>query len=230
MGELKKLQQEVAILKTELVQKEIKICNQQTRIDDLEARLQDIQSKQEVQEAAQKLCVENSEATQPENTQVKSEIFVNEVLSVLKENERVKSIEKNVRIGGLPEGWSIGTNSDEQLEGYIIDADILKERLSRVVPFVDLGEPTDIQIKGKQAIVRYFDIDDKVKVMKQAKSLQGTSVWISDELTPLQLKNRPKELAKMREARKQGKWAVYRGGKAIIRDFKSPTPFSKTWT
>ena len=72
--------------------------------------------------------------------------------------------------------------------------------------------------------------DDKIKVMKQTKSLQGTSVWISDELTLIQLKNRAKELAKVREARKEGKWAVYRGGKAIIRDFKNPPPPSKTWT
>ena len=55
-------------------------------------------------------------------------------------------------------------------------------------------------------------------------------MWISNELTPIQLKNRAKELAKVKEARKEGKWAVYRGGKAIIGDFKNPPPPSKTWT
>ena len=130
----------------------------------------------------------------------------------------------------MPEGWSVGTSTDEQLEGYILDVDIIKERLGKVVPFINLGDPTDIQIKGKQARVCYCDIDDKIKVMKQTRSLQCTSVWISDELTPLQLKNRAKELVKVREAREQGKWAVYRGGKAIIRDFKNPPPLSKTWT
>ena len=227
MGELKKLQQEVSTLKTELTHKETKIASQEIRIAGLEAQLQDIQNKQEIQAVAAQEATQQLQETQQGSTttQVKSGNFVNEVLSVLKENERAKSLENYVRIGGLPEGWSIGTNTNEELEGYILDVDIIKERLTKVVPFIDLGDPTDIEIKGKQARVRYYDMMDKIKVMKHTESLQGTSVWISDELTPLQLKNRAGELAKVREARKQGKWAVYRGGKAIIRDFKGPPPF-----
>ena len=112
-------------------------------------------------------------------TEVKSENFVKEVLAVMKEDERVKCLEKYIRIGGLPDEWAKSTNPEEDIEGYILDVDITKERLSRVVPFVDLGEPTDIQIIGKQARVWYFDMEDKIKVMKQTRSLQGTSVWIS---------------------------------------------------
>ncbi|KAH7444147.1 hypothetical protein KP509_02G066800 [Ceratopteris richardii] len=99
----------------------------------------------------------------------------------------------------------------------------LATQLSEVVPFINLGSPVFITPKGTQARVSYFDMSDKIAVMKQAKSLQGTKVWIADELTPLQLKNRQAELTKVREARKNGKWAVYRGGQAIIRDFHTHT-------
>ena len=80
--------------------------------------------------------------------------------------------------------WTKGTDPDEQLDGWALDVEILKERLTKVVLFVDLGEPTDIIVKGTQAKVRYYYKEDKIKVMKQTKSLQGTLVWISDELTP----------------------------------------------
>ncbi|KAI5059163.1 hypothetical protein GOP47_0025482, partial [Adiantum capillus-veneris] len=42
------------------------------------------------------------------------------------------------------------------------------------------------------------------------------------ELTLLQLKHKSEELKKVHEARKQGKWAIYRGGKAIIQEFRNP--------
>ena len=44
------------------------------------------------------------------------------------------------------------------------------------------------------------------------------------ELTMEQLKSKGEELKKVREARASGKWAVYRGGKAIIQDFRTPKP------
>ena len=63
---------------------------------------------------------------------------------------------------------------------------------------------------------------EKIAVMKQARALKGTKIWIADELTPLQLKSKKEELAKVHEARRQGKWAVYRFGKALIEAFKTP--------
>ena len=84
----------------------------------------------------------------------------------------MKSLEEYIRIGGLPVDWAKGTDPDEQIEGWAIDVDTLKKRLTKVVPFVDLGEPSDIIVKGTQAKVRYFDKDNKIKVMNQTKSLQ----------------------------------------------------------
>ena len=57
-----------------------------------------------------------------------------------------------------------------------------------------------LSLSRKQAREGFFDVDEKIKVMKQISSLKGALVCISDELNPLQ---RPIELAKVREARKQ---------------------------
>ena len=122
----------------------------------------------------------------------------------------VQEKKKVIRIGGLPDDWMQTALEDD--EEYMLPTDIWKLKLEKVVPFVDLGDPDFIDIKGKQAVVSYETMEEKIKVMKQTKSLQGTKVWISDELTPLQLKERASELAKVREARNEG-----RGGKALIR-------------
>ncbi|KAI5057417.1 hypothetical protein GOP47_0027432 [Adiantum capillus-veneris] len=63
-----------------------------------------------------------------------------------------------------------------------------------------------------------------MKLLQQSRLLKGRTLWIAEELTPNQLKLKASELKKMHEARKQGKWAVYRGGKAIIQEFRTPKP------
>ena len=49
----------------------------------------------------------------------------------------------------------------------------------------------------------YLDIEQKIDVMKQTKSLVSTSVWIVDELTPHLLRNKKKEIDKVKEARRK---------------------------
>ena len=129
-----------------------------------------------------------------------------------------------IRICGLPSGWDRENIALEMEEDYILETDVLKAQLSKVVPFVNLGDPSLIIVKGTQARVSYSYKAEKIAVMQQTRSLKGTKVWIADELTPLQLKNRPEELAKVGEERKNGKWSVYRGGKAVINEFRTPQP------
>lgn len=207
--EMKKLQAELTLVKQEVSKKDEYIA-------DFRNKVQELTTKQ--------VTLEDNMPKIEETTlkaKVNPQSFSEEVLSVIKEKERVKSIETHIRVGGLPDGWDARRQEeDPEEEGeYCLSTDILTKRLSRVVPFIDLGEPMHVEAKGKQAKVHYYDMREKIAVMKQTRSLQGTSVWISDELTPIQLKNRSLELAKVREARRNGKWAVYRGGKAIIRDF-----------
>ncbi|KAI5083218.1 hypothetical protein GOP47_0002961 [Adiantum capillus-veneris] len=63
-----------------------------------------------------------------------------------------------------------------------------------------------------------------MRLLRQSYHLKGTKFWIAEELTANQLKRKASELKKMHEARRQGKWAVYRGGKAIIQEFRTPKP------
>lgn len=77
--------------------------------------------------------------------------FVKEVISVIKEKERVEGIQNQVRIGGLPLGWDRKNIALELEDDYVLETDVLKAQLSKVVPFVDLGEPTCIIVKGTQA-------------------------------------------------------------------------------
>lgn len=217
--ELKKLQGEVTNIKQEL-------NNKDAQIADLQAQVKEMKTMQHTRETPPNQVNEAAEHTHTEVNSLKSAHFTKEVISVIKEKEKVESIKSYIRVGGLPLGWDREDLDAEKQEDYILETDILKEQLTKVVPFVDIGEPTLIEVKGKQAILHYFDMREKINVMKQARSLQGTKVWIADELTLLQLKNRPTELRKVKEAREAGKWAVYRGGEAIIRDFynKSPPP------
>lgn len=212
--EMKKLRADLILVKNEILKKD-------EHIADLQKQVQELTIKQAATEESMPKKEESVN-----NTQVSSQNFSEEVLSVIKEKERVTSIERYIRVGGLPDGWDAKRQEDdpeEEIE-YCLSTDILTKRLSRVVPFIDLGDPIHVEAKGKQAKVIYYEMSDKIAVMKQTKSLSGTSVWISDELTPTQLKNRASELKKVREARKEGKWAVYRGGRAIIRDFVTKNP------
>lgn len=219
LQELKKLQGAMADMKKEIIKKD-------EQISELQTQMQAMKTQQ--QEAGEGPMTETLQ-TEMTNHVLKvnssnSAHFVKEVISVIKEKERVEGIQNQVRIGGLPLGWDRENIALELEDDYVLETDVLKAQLSKVVPFVDLGEPTFIIVKGTQAKVSYWDKSEKIAVMKQTRSLQGTKVWIADELTPLQLKNRPAELAKVKEARKNGKWAVYRGGKAIIGEFHTPPP------
>lgn len=202
LQELKKVQNELALLKASIAVKDEKIIQ-------LEAQLQ----------------ISQEHTTQEENNQAQQQVtnqLVHKVIAEIKEKEQIQDNKKIIRIGGLRDDWSqVAIEEDDE---YMTDTNIWKLKLQKAVPFVDLGDPIYIKIKGKQAVATYDTMEEKIKVMKQTKSLQGTKVWISDELTPLQLKERANELAKVHKARKEGKWTVNRGGKALIREFKNPIP------
>lgn len=206
LQELRKIQHELTLIKADMATKDEKIMQLEAQLQIKEQ--QDQTNKEETSEAGF-----NSSPAQV------TDQLVTRVISEMKEKEQVQENKKTIRVGGMPDDWDKAAIEEEE---YMTTTTIWKLKLGKAVPFVDLGDPVYISIKGKQAALHYDTMEEKIAVMKQTKSLQGTKVWISDELTPLQLKNRPSELAKVREARKEGKWAVYRGGKALIREFKSP--------
>lgn len=64
---------------------------------------------------------------------------------------------------------------DEEIEKdiYVPEHEILERKVKQAIPFVAIGNPT-ITIKGKHAVLRYLNLQEKLKVMKQTCSLQGT--------------------------------------------------------
>lgn len=52
-------------------------------------------------------------------------------------------------------------------------------------------------------------------------ALKGSKIYIGDDLTPSQVAHRRAAMTEVHEARKAGKWAVYRDGRVIISDARA---------
>ena len=152
--------------------------------------------------------------------------IVETVIAEIKERDSQDYVRKEIRVGGLPDDRQTQEVQEEEeinrVYCLLIESEILERRIKKAIPVVDIGEPAMVEVKGQHVTLRYLYLKEKIAVMKQARALKSTTVWMADELTPLQFKSKKVELAKVHEARKQGKWAVYRFGKALIEDFKIP--------
>lgn len=210
--ENKELNEALTATKNKIIELEDRIAKQETKPEETPAPLQQHE-------------VETHNQVSNETFPINKENLVQDVISKIKEEERIEQVAKCLRVGGIQEDWHMDDVFEpEEIENdtYISETEVMRRKIARAVPFVDLGDPYLIEAKGKHVQLWYLSKEEKSKVMRQSKSLKGTKVWLADELTPLQLRDRKKELAKVAEARKHGKWAVYRGGKAIIEEFRKP--------
>ena len=60
--------------------------------------------------------------------------------------------------------------------------------------------------------------DNKYDILSKTSSLKGTGIFINEDLIPEDQAELRKEVQKVKEARKEGKWAIIRNRKAFIRD------------
>ena len=60
--------------------------------------------------------------------------------------------------------------------------------------------------------------DHKLDILRKSPSLKGMRIFIHEELIPKDQAELRKEVQKVKEARKEGKWAIIRNRKTIIRD------------
>ena len=138
--------------------------------------------------------------------------------------------EKNalkVRVGGLPtqwDSWQVDyetglTTFLETLHPVRIDADSLEMVCNKKCRHLKAD-----RIASGQAILVFNKPEDRLRVLQQSRLLKGTTMWIAKELTSTQLKHKAQELKKMHAARRIGHWAVLRGGRAIIQEFRTPKP------
>ncbi|KAI5066643.1 hypothetical protein GOP47_0019267 [Adiantum capillus-veneris] len=140
------------------------------------------------------------------------------VASTLRERQRQDDIALNVRIGGLPSCW--------KGEGDIEFGKALP-LIQAALPMIQWDEEAITVVtheyRTNHAILTLKTKSDRIRLLQQSRLLQDTKFWFAEDLTPAQHKQKKVELQKVREA---GKWAVYRGGKAIIQEFRTPKPAS----
>jgi hypothetical protein len=58
----------------------------------------------------------------------------------------------------------------------------------------------------------------KYSILSKSTSLKGSGIFINEDLIPKDQVEVRKEVQKVKEARKEGKWAIIRNQKAIVRD------------
>jgi hypothetical protein len=66
--------------------------------------------------------------------------------------------------------------------------------------------------------VKVSCIDHKYSILSKSPSLKGLGIFINEDLIPEDQAELRKEVQKVKEARKEGKRAIIRNRKAIVRD------------
>jgi hypothetical protein len=60
--------------------------------------------------------------------------------------------------------------------------------------------------------------DHKYSILSKYPSLKGSKIFINEDLIPEDQAELRKEVQKVKEAKKEGKWAIIRNRKSIVRD------------
>ena len=191
----------------------------------LKARLRKVEEAQAVGNASIHTGVKEVQTiktmleTQKENQEATNAKIDKKVDAAMQEKKLQDALSLKVRIGGLPSLWPEDASLEDaitKLNTFLEPIKIKPETLSWLA---DRGK-----LPEGQCILTFIDREDRVRLLQQSHLLKGKKVWIAEELTTNQLKAKASELKKVHEARKQGKWAVYRGGRAIIQEFRTPRP------
>lgn len=185
------------------------------RMDNIEALGQSVSAATESDHIQEMVC---SVLSSPNDATKKSvEAVVSTQFREVQEQARRSC---NIRIGGLPEGWDseVGPADGADTPAQYCAA------IAKVLPAIDWKGVSIHSMKvigDKHAVLNVASKEKRNLILKQSKVLKGTKIWISEDLTPLQLKHRPAELQKVRDARSKGLWAVLRDGVAFIREPRS---------
>ena len=192
----------------------------------LKERLHKVEQTQEVGDQSLRIGVQEVKtiktmlAAQREEQEPTHEKINTKIHAAMQQQKMQESISLKVRIGGLPPSpWSEEAKLEEaidKLKKFLEPINIESDTISSLD---DTG-----RVPVGQCILTFMDKEDRVKLLRQSHLLKGKTIWIAEELTTNQLKAKASELKKVHEARKQGKWAVYRGGRAIIQEFRTPEP------
>ena len=66
--------------------------------------------------------------------------------------------------------------------------------------------------------IKVISTDNKYDILRKTSSLKETRIFINEDLILEDQAELRKEVQKLKEARKEGKWAIIRNRKVVIRD------------
>ena len=72
--------------------------------------------------------------------------------------------------------------------------------------------------KGRLIWIKVRSTDHKYDILSKTSSLKGTRIFINEDLIPEDQAKLRKEVQKVKEARKEGKWAIIINRKVVILD------------
>ena len=75
-----------------------------------------------------------------------------------------------------------------------------------------------IDHKYRLILVKVSCNDHKYNILSKSPSLKGSGIFINEDLIPEDQAELRKEVQKVKEARKEGKWTIIRNKKYIVRD------------
>ena len=133
-----------------------------------------------------------------------------DIQAEIQEHHLRKENAMKIRIGGI---------SDWQHENDTFDEAINK--IKAAIPAIDWSasptddknddedesSPVNLSPRNGHVVITFNSKTLKKRILQQSYKLKGTKIWIAEELTRTQLKNKATKLAKVRAAREARKWA-----------------------
>ena len=72
--------------------------------------------------------------------------------------------------------------------------------------------------KGRLIRIKVSSTDHKYDILSKTSSLKGAGIFLNEDLIPQDQAESRQDVQKVKEARKEGKWAIIRNRKDVIRD------------
>lgn len=132
--------------------------------------------------------------------------------ATLEEEARRRARALHVRVVGLEE-----KGSPQE------DAKALATKIGASnVPIASAWRVGKGESQPKALLLRFGDMDTKRAFLSKRVALKGDKIYLNEDLTPAQVSHRREHMPKVLEARKEGKFAMYRDGRVIIMEKRSP--------
>lgn len=129
----------------------------------------------------------------------------------LQEERRRRIRALHVRVTGLAEGTS--PKEDAQALCTLLGVE--------GSPYIDAWRAGKDPTREKPLLLKFIDQATKQAFLDKRSALKGGKIYLGDDLTPSQVAHRRAAMVEVHEARKAGKWAVYRDGRVIISEART---------